>query len=410
MMKIIGIILGVFITTSLLAQVAGFGLFYAVDETEYVVITQFGEVKRSVVTPGLKFKSPVETVVRFDRRLLRIDVPTDSMPDRDSQFLDIDAYVRYRINNPRVFLENLRDEITAADRIGKIAVGAIREEVGLREQKDIIGGDPITMDDGTITVMPRVTDAGVPTRDAMMLLVLDRIKSDAEAQFGIEVRDVRIKRADFPASIEPSVLERMRTERDVQAQKLRAEGEEEYLTITADVDRVVRVIRVEAEREANVLSGQGEAQAVQVFARVLSSEALLPTALDVLEGLEALGDEALDALEALSALDSRTLLALRNGNILSVDALAGILQALTTVDNQALENAMGPITFDSLMALDALGPRGLDTITEEALAEDLEFFVFRRSLEAYGNGLKSDTTVVLSADSDIFKYLESASP
>lgn len=410
MIKILGMILGVFITLSVLAQVAGFGIVYAVDETEYVVITQFGEVKRSVTTPGLKFKSPVETVQRFDRRLLRIDVPTDSMPDRDSQFLDIDAYVRYRINDPRVFLENLRDEITAADRIGKIAIGAIREEVGLREQKDIIGGDPVTQDDGTITVMPRVTSEGVPTRDAMMLLVLDRIKSDSEDQFGIEVRDVRIKRADFPASIEPSVLERMRTERDVQAQRLRAEGEEEYLTITADVNRKVRIIRVEAEREANVLSGQGEAQAVQIFARVLSADALVPEALDVLEALEALDSGALDVLEALGALDAQTLSALRSGNILGVEALVEALDDLTTIDLQALEDGMGHMAFDSLIALDALGPKGLEPITAEALEEDLEFFVFRRSLETYTKSLEQDTTVVLSADSDIFKYLQSSSP
>lgn len=307
-MKILGSILGLILVLLVFSQFAGYGFVYTVDETEYTVITQFGQIQRQVTTPGLKFKSPIETVVRFDKRLLRIDVPTDSMPDKDSQFLEIDAYVRYRITDPRAFLENLRDELTAADRIGKIAIGAIREEVGQREQKEIIGGDPTTLEDGTIIVEPKLTADGIATRQAMMDEVLNRIKGDSETQFGIEIRDVRIKRADFPGSIEPSVLERMRTERAVQAQRLRAEGEEEYLTITADVDKDVRVINANAEKQANILMGEGEAKAINILA--------------------------------------------------------------------------------------------------DALEQDEEFFAFRRSLESYQKVLASDSTVILSSESDLFKYLE----
>ena len=176
MIRIIGIVLGVVLLLALMAQIVGFGVFYTVDETEFVVITQFGEVQRSVTSPGLKFKSPIETVVSFDRRLLRIDVPVASMPDRDSQFLEIDAYIRYRISNPRVFLENLRDESTADLRIGNIAIVAIRDEVDLRERKDIIG-----------------TEEGIPTREAMMQLVLQRIKEVSETEFGVEIVDVSIE-------------------------------------------------------------------------------------------------------------------------------------------------------------------------------------------------------------------------
>ena len=162
MMKIIGMALAVLLFVALLAQVAGFGVAYTVDETEFVVITRFGEVQRGIISPGLKFKSPVESVVRFDKRLLRIDVPVASMPDRDSQFLEIDAYIRYRIRDPQVFLENLRDEFTAGQRIGSLAISAIRDEVGVRDRKDIIGGDTITQSDGTIIVRPRQTEEGEP--------------------------------------------------------------------------------------------------------------------------------------------------------------------------------------------------------------------------------------------------------
>jgi membrane protease subunit HflC len=286
---------------------------YTVDETEYVVITQFGQVQRAITSPGLKFKSPIETVVRFDRRLLRIDVPVASMPDRDSQFLEIDAYIRYRIRDPRVFLENLRDESTAGLRIGNLAISAIRDEVGLRDRKDIIGGgDPITLADGTIIVEPRLTEDGTASRVAMMKIVKADIKQRAEADFGVEIRDVRIKRADFPTAVENSVFQRMRTERSVQAQRLRAEGEEEYLTKTADVTRRVRVIKADAERDANIRRGEGEGEAIQILA--------------------------------------------------------------------------------------------------DALEQDPEFFAFRRSLEAYANSLQEGTTIVLSADSDLFQYLLGPNP
>jgi len=411
-MKIVGIVLGGLLLVSVMAQLVGFGLLYTVDETEVVVVTQFGQVKGTVTSPGLKFKSPVETVVRFDRRLLRIDVPVNSMPDRDSQFLEIDAYVRYRIRNPQTFLENLRDESTAGLRIGSLAISAIRDQVGLKDRRDIIGGNPITQEDGTIIVQPRVEEDGRPTREAMLEIVLVDIRKRVDESFGedsVEIVDVRIKRADFPAAVENSVFSRMRTERDVQAQRLRAEGEEEYLTLTADVSKNVRVIRVNAERDANILSGEGEAQAVKIFSRVLSPQALSPEALDALDALEALDDEALDDLEAAGVLSIATLDDLRAGNVLGVEALVDALDDFQNLDAEDLLEALGADAFGALEILEAKGSEGLEPLGPEALAQDLEFFTFRRSLEAYTNSLQEGTTVVLSSESDLFKYLESSS-
>jgi membrane protease subunit HflC len=410
MMKIIGIVLGGMLLAAVMAQLVGFGVFYTVDQTEYVVITQFGEVQRSVMTPGLKFKSPIESVVHFDRRLLRIDVPVASMPDKESQFLEIDAYVRYRISDPRAFLESLRDESTAGLRIGNLAISAIRDEVGLRDRKDIIGGgDPVTLEDGTIVVKPRVTESGQPSREAMMETVIQDIKARAELDFGIEILDVRIKRADFPTAVENSVFQRMRTERDVQAQRLRAEGEEAYLTITAEVSRNVRVIAANAERNANVLRGEGEAQGVQIFARVLSNEALKSEALDALEALEALDSESVVALRALGVFSAKTLDAVGAGDVLDLGSLLEALDGLQSLNPEALQEALGPEAFDAVTILGALGPGALEPIDSDALAEALEFFTFRRSLEAYTNSLIEGTTLVLSADSDLFQYLESSS-
>ena len=412
MLKIIGILLLVIALVAGLTQAAGYGFAYTVDEREFVVITQFGQVQREVVTPGLKFKSPVQTVVRFDRRLLRIDVPVASMPDRDSQFLEIDAYVRYRITNPTLFLESLRDETNASRRIGDLAVSAIRDEVGVRDRRDIIGGDPITQDDGTIVVRPRQTTDGVPSREAMMQLALNSVREDTQGQqWGVEVVDIRIKRADFPTAAEASVFDRMRTERSVQAQRLRAEGEEQYLTMTADVDRQVRVIRVEAERDANILSGEGEAQAVQIFARVLGTTALSPAALDALDALESLEPSVLDELNEVNddLLSGSTEAQLRAGNILGAGALSEVIdsmQGLSDADFAALEEALGSERADALRGLRAAGEGALEPLDVDALAEALEFFAFRRSLEAYANFLNDQTTLVLSSDSDLFRYLE----
>ena len=412
MFKIFGIFLLVVALVAVLAQAAGYGVAYTVDEREYVVITRFGQVQQAVLNPGLKFKSPIETVVRFDRRLLRIDVPVASMPDRDSQFLDIDAYVRYKITDPTLFLESLRDETNANRRIGDLAVSAIRDEVGVRDRRDIIGGDPITQDDGTILVRPRQTDAGVPSREAMMQLALNSVKEDTQGQqWGVEVVDIRIKRADFPAAAEASVYDRMRSERSVQAQRLRAEGEEQYLTITADVNRRVRVIRVEAERDANILSGEGEAQAVQIFARVLGTSALSPAALDALGALESLEPSVLDQLNELNddLLSGSTEAQLRAGNILGAGALPEVIEAMqdmSDADFSTLEEALGFERADALRGLRAAGEGALEPLDINSLAEALEFFAFRRSLEAYANFLNDQTTLVLSADSDLFRYLE----
>ena len=249
---------------------------FTVDETKFAVITRFGEIQRAVKTPGLNLKLPiVEQVTRFDKRLLRVDVPPASMPDRESQFLEIDAFTRYRITDPEKFWRRLRDEFTASNRISNIVISEIRQQVAASEREDIIGGELQTEPDGSVIVVARKSPEGLDTRAALMQKVMqganDAVKSP-ENDFGIEIVDVKIKRAEFPAAVEQTVYNRMRTERDVRAKKFRADGQEEYLTITANVDRQVTIIQAEAERDANRLRGQGEAQAIAIFADALEQD------------------------------------------------------------------------------------------------------------------------------------------
>jgi membrane protease subunit HflC len=266
----------ILILVIIVAAIVGSQALFVVDQTQFGVVTRFGEIQRTLREPGLKVKAPfIESVSRFDKRLLRIDVPTESMPDRDQQFLEIDAYVRYRINDPRKFLERLRDEFTAADRIGRIVISELRRVVAGSDRTEIIGGIAQSQPDGTLIVIPNRTTQGVDTREALTREVLagsNAVVGSIENDFGIDIVDVRIKAADFPGTVEQTVFNRMRTERDVQAQRLRAEGAEQNLTITTDVDRQVTIVLAEADRTANSLRGEGEAEAIRILAEALEQD------------------------------------------------------------------------------------------------------------------------------------------
>ena len=200
-------------------------VFFGVDETKFAVVTRFGEIQRVIKNPGLQTKIPfMDQVNLFDNRLLRIDVRTESMPDKDQQFLEIDAYVRYKILDPERFLLRLKDEFTAQNRIGNIVISELRRVVAASDRADIIGGTAETQPDGTIIVVPTIADDQEETREALTRKVIEganRAVESVDNDFGVKVIDVRIKAADFPTTVELTVFNRMRTERNVQAQKLR---------------------------------------------------------------------------------------------------------------------------------------------------------------------------------------------
>ena len=250
---------------------------YTVDETQFIVVTRFGEIRSVEDKPGLHTKVPFVDIANvLDNRVLRIDVTPTSMPDVDNQFLTVDAYVRYQITNPRLFVENLRTQVNADGRIGDLVISALRGQIGRATQPDIIGGDLLGLnEDGLANVEPRLVD-GIATREAMVTAALDAANANAAEQgndFGVRIVDVRIKRADFPEATEETIFTRMRTERSVQAQKLRAEGEEDFRTLTADVDRQVEIIAAEADESSDRLRGEGEGEAIRILAEALEADA-----------------------------------------------------------------------------------------------------------------------------------------
>ena len=249
---------------------------YIVDETQQVIILRFNEVINTRLAPGLYVKAPfVDTVATFDKRILRIDAAPVAMPDKEKQNLIIDSYARYRITDPVQFRKTLQTENNARSRLGDIVTSTLRDRVALRDRFEIIGAEPIIDESGN----PVEDDEGLPlfegrdTRTAILNEVLDGVRRRTQEQdFGIEIIDVRIKRADFPESVTPSIYTRMRAERNRIATRFRAEGEEEDLKIRAIANRNREVILAEAEQQSNQIRGAGEAEAIRILSQALNQD------------------------------------------------------------------------------------------------------------------------------------------
>ena len=225
-------------------------IFFVVDEKKVAIVTRFGEIQREVKAPGLSVKAPfLDNVTYFEKRLLNFDAPPDSLLTKDKKRLIIDVYARGRIVNPTLFRERLGDEVTAAARAAEIVTSELRREIASHDQSEII----------------------TTQRDLMMANVLAAVRPKLE-EFGINVIDVRIKRADFPGEIAESVYSRMQAERKRKADKERAEGAEIDAQVRADADRKATIILANAERDSSIIRGCGEAQATAVFAQALEQD------------------------------------------------------------------------------------------------------------------------------------------
>ena len=244
-MKFVAIILLIIVAVIGLGQAnAGSAAFFVVDETQAAIVTRLGEPRRSISKPGIYVKTPfVESVTYFDKRRTLFDAPPDSLLTLDKKRLRIDIYAIARIDNPLLFFQKVRSAEGAVTASIPIIASGVREEVARDNQSEIIR---LNRED----IMHRVTLDSTPRL----------------GEFGLEVVDIRIKRADFPNEIATSIYDRMRAERIRIANAFRSEGEEEALKIRADVDRQATIIGAEAERDANILRGEGEAEAISIFA------------------------------------------------------------------------------------------------------------------------------------------------
>ena len=222
-----------------------------VDETEQIVILQFGKPIRTIKEPGLnwKFPAPFQTSNSFEKRLLEYDVPPEEILSKDKKSLIIDNYVRWRIVDPLLFLQTVRAVPTAKTRLDDIVYSELRQELGTHDMVEII----------------------TETRELIMEKVT-KASNEETSKYGIEVIDVRIRRVDLPRENEASIYARMEAERKRQANKFRSEGEEEAQKIRAATDRDKTVILAEAYKKSQLIRGEGEAKALDIYAASYSKD------------------------------------------------------------------------------------------------------------------------------------------
>ena len=266
------------------AGIIVFSALFTVHQTQQALVLQFGNPIRAETEPGLKFKLPfVQNVTFFDRRILDLDPPAQEIILNDQKRINVDSFVRYKIVDPLEFRKTAQSDANFRQIFGGRLNAAVRSEVG-----KVLLGDMLSN-----------------KRDDVMQRITEQLKVQAP-QFGIEVVDVRIGRTDLPETTSQSVYNRMRSQRIAEAAKLRAQGAELKAKTQAEADRDRTIILAEAQKNSQILRGQGEG-------------------------------------------------------------------AKTTILN-------------------------------EAFGRDVDFFEFYRSMEAYNEAFGEGTTMVLSPDSDFFKF------
>ena len=247
MFKIIAVLL---VVLSVIAGIVGPQALFVVDEKQLAIVTRFGEIKQTVKRPGLYLKTPfVDAITYYDKRLLIFDAPPDSLLTKDKKRLIIDVYARARIVDPELFRRTVQTESQGRARALTNISSELRTEIASDNQAEII----------------------TTKREDIMA----RVRANVEpklALFGLEIQDVRIKRADFPPEIAESVYARMQAERKRKADRERAQGAEIDAQVRATVDKEATIIRATAQRQADITRGEGEARAVEIFAEAVSAD------------------------------------------------------------------------------------------------------------------------------------------
>jgi len=220
---------------------------FTVDQRQYAIIFQLGEVKEVITEPGLAFKWPMIQNVRiFDKRILTLDSPE---PERfltaEKKPVLVDSFVKWRINDVKQYYISVGgDESLARTRLSQTVNAGLREEFGRRSVHDVVSG----------------------ARDSIMIEVQKKADADIRT-IGVEIVDVRLKRVDLPPEVSESVYRRMETERKRVANELRSQGAAEAEKIRADADRQREVIVAEAYRDAQKIKGEGDAKAASIYGK-----------------------------------------------------------------------------------------------------------------------------------------------
>ena len=279
--------------------IVGGGAVYQVNETEQVIITQFGKtVGKPITTPGLHFKMPfTQTIWRFDKRIIEWDGSPNQIPTLDKRFIKLDTTARWRIGNPLLFLQSVGDERSAQSRLDDLLDSAARDivsshlliqavrtfsrELPLQETEEgNIGdstGSPAT-ERKPEAVSPAATVQDLKPeerlgRDKLTELMGQRARDNLRNQFGIELIDVRIRRINYVQEVEKKVFERMISERRRIAARFRSEGDGASAKIRGDKERELDRLRSDAYRRAQEIIGKADAEAAHIYAEAYEQDA-----------------------------------------------------------------------------------------------------------------------------------------
>ena len=216
---------------------------YIVQQPEQAIVLQFGNPVRLIQEPGLKIKMPfIQNVVFYDKRLLNLEPPAQEVVLKDKKRLDVDTFSRYRIVEPLTFYKTVRNEYQAQNRLQEIVNSSARNVLA------------------TFTLKEHLSEK----RTEIMKQISDAVKADA-AQLGVEVADVRIRRADLPVQVSQAINDRMKTERIREAKGYRADGEKTAQEIRATADKQATITVATAEKEAQQIKGEGDKKATEIW-------------------------------------------------------------------------------------------------------------------------------------------------
>ena len=232
-----------------LAVTAFFSIFI-VKEINQAIVLQFGDPKRIILKPGLNFKIPfIQNVVFLDKRILNLDAPPEEVIASDQKRLIVDAFARFQIVDPLKFYISVGNERVARSRLSTIINSRIRSVLGTQRLQTLLSAD----------------------RTNQMALIQDGVNNEAE-KFGIKIVDVRIKRADLPPANSEAIYRRMQTEREREAKEFRAKGAEMAITITSTADKEVTVILANAQKQSEIMKGEGDGQRNKIFAEAFGKD------------------------------------------------------------------------------------------------------------------------------------------
>lgn len=224
---------------------------FIVHQTQQAIVLEFGKPKTTITDPGLHWKIPVvQTVDFFDKRILDLDTSPNEVITLGEKRIVVDSFARFRISDPLKFYQAVRTEARARDRLGRVLEGAMRRVLGAATLEDIVRDK----------------------RDELMGSISKQVNTES-AGLGLEVVDVRIKRADLPEANSEAIYKRMQTERQQEAAEFRAEGAAAANRIKATADKEATVIRAEATKQGDQIRGDGEAERNKVFAEAFGKDA-----------------------------------------------------------------------------------------------------------------------------------------